>query len=174
MPSSSIRCSRPFAMQASTALRQPRSEFADINNCIVAAQAATDPSRHTFRAARQWIGSDQSSKPYACQIHSWVTRALVQMLLSPRRPSTVLRCVVSVVVDAINGMHRRRTATHVGEEGLKRPSPAITDSNASGTVVLKLLRAWVVTPLLHARPCCFFRCSSVGHPRLHSAMSARL
>jgi hypothetical protein len=50
-------------------------------------------------------------------------------------PTTISRLVIAVVVDTIDGVMRRWSPTHVLKEGWVRRAPALTDLDATATVV---------------------------------------
>jgi hypothetical protein len=78
--------------------------------------------------------------------------ASVGVLLCRCRPSTILWRVGTVVIDAINGMARRRSLTHVGVERFEALCPSRTHRNTAPTVVGESAIARVETPLFDRTP----------------------
>lgn len=79
-------------------------------------------------------------------------RALVAVLLVPRRPSAVTRLVVPIVILAVDRVFGRRAEPHVGQEVLEGVQPPVADANAAATVVLERRVVGVGTTRLHFRP----------------------
>jgi hypothetical protein len=73
-------------------------------------------------------------------------------LLLGGRPSAIPRLVMSVAVNSINRMLRRRPGTHIGIEGLETVSPSAAYANASGSVEFVGNVRLVFAPLDHAPP----------------------
>lgn len=76
--------------------------------------------------------------------------APVSDLLCLGRPPTIPRAIVAVVVNAIN-RHASWAITHVGQELLK-DVPFFANSYASTSIVRKVFRGRVFTPLPHTAP----------------------
>jgi hypothetical protein len=89
------------------------------------------------------------------------TVSLVLVLLASRGPSTVLRAVGSIAVNAVEAVLRRRLPSHVGKEVLEREPPAIGNDYASSSVLGVRDSLRVVAPLLHRKPRRVFGARSV-------------
>lgn len=74
----------------------------------------------------------------------------VPLLLNGRRPSTIRRLVMPVIVNPVDA-RTRRPAAHVGQE-VGEVQPAVTDANASAAVagILRVVR--IETSPLHVHP----------------------
>lgn len=81
-------------------------------------------------------------------------------------PATVLRFIVSVIVNAIQRVVTRWLRPHVGEESRRRTDPPVADRDASATVVGELGIVRIETPLLHSSPGVIFGTSAPGVPSL--------
>jgi hypothetical protein len=69
-----------------------------------------------------------------------------------RRPSAILRRIISIVVDSINGVFLAGLISHIVKEVLKRMSPPITNGDSTTTVVREPFVFFSVAPVPHARP----------------------
>jgi hypothetical protein len=78
-------------------------------------------------------------------------RSLIQGLLASCGPSTVLRRVRAVVVDAVEAMSIRRTYAHVREE-LFECVPSAVDRDTSASVVVKGGAPLIAASVQHLRP----------------------
>lgn len=76
-------------------------------------------------------------------------------------PSAIFRLVISVVVDAVNGLSRQRLS-HIGKEIFKTVVPAITDRNASATVPGPVFIIAVPTSLSQSKPAVMDLCSGLA------------
>lgn len=81
-----------------------------------------------------------------------VRQRSVTVLLKRVCPSAILRRVPLGIVDAIYGMARGRTRSHISVEILKRFSPAFGHSQALGAIALKQRIFRVVTSLHQVTP----------------------
>lgn len=92
----------------------------------------------------------------------WVTwpwggwRPCVSRLLSKCGPTAIVRRVWAIVVDAVNGVLRRRLRSHVGQESLEGVAPTVTDSDATPAIVLKSRRVRIQATSFHGFPCSMF------------------
>ncbi len=78
------------------------------------------------------------------------------------RPPAVIRSVVAVVIDAVNGVTRARAKPHILEESLEA-QPALADAYSSSAVIRVLRSIRVVTPRPHLSPgSVFWRLGSSG------------
>jgi hypothetical protein len=78
-------------------------------------------------------------------------------------PATISRLVVAVIVYTVNGMTRRRSAPHVGQEGFVRMRPAFTHGDASRSIVFISNMTRVAASGFHAPPnLIFWRAASSG------------
>jgi hypothetical protein len=93
------------------------------------------------RREHEWFASDELS----C--------ARIVRLFRARRPAHVAWFIVSVVVDAVNGMARRWSRTDVAKKSLKGTSPFIADTNAAASVKSEGWIPWVSTSLFDPCPC---------------------
>jgi hypothetical protein len=59
--------------------------------------------------------------------------SLVPPLFNARRPTAIAGFVIAVVVDAVDGVLRRRTPSHVGEEIVK-DKPALANRYAAPSI----------------------------------------
>jgi hypothetical protein len=89
-------------------------------------------------------------------------RSLIPALFRCSGPSAIVRPVVSIHVDAIDGVFVSRATPHVLEESFVGISPAVTNLDASAAVVAKADMARVVASRLHGSPNVVF----VGHAEL--------
>lgn len=102
----------------------------------------------------------------------------IMNLLSPRRPATIARAIVAVIVDAVQGVVLWASA-HIFQEGREVAAPRLIDGNASATVVSVAPPVSAVTAALHRRPCSIFPTvlrvltmrpsSSAGHFAAHAS-----
>ena len=76
----------------------------------------------------------------------------VAMLLAPRRPATIPRFIVPVVVDPVDRMIRARSTAHIREERRERRTPALTDGNTSPAVTVEPIALWIQASLLQRLP----------------------
>lgn len=77
--------------------------------------------------------------------------ASVSELLAPCDPAAISRFVWAIVINAVDGVAGRWLRPHVGQERLE-VAPALTDSDASATVVRPATVVWVAAPRLHRAP----------------------
>ena len=78
-------------------------------------------------------------------------RPTISSLFNSCRPSAVLGTVWTVVVDTVNAM-ALWTFAHILEKGREGIAPAITDGNASSSIVFIAAGAWDVAAGFHAHP----------------------
>src|ERR1700743_3710434 len=81
-------------------------------------------------------------------------------LLALRRPATVRRLVIAIIVDAVNRMLIRRPRSHIAIESLEACSPAFADADSAPSVMSKHAALWICAALDHFRPN-----SVLGQPR---------
>ena len=99
-------------------------------------------------------------------------RSTVIGLLTLGSPSAIVRLVITVIVDAVNRVRRRRTVAHVSEEVLERV-PSFADCDTSSSVISIGAIARVKTAVSQCSPssifsrvrsmvspCCFGSCAS--------------
>lgn len=77
--------------------------------------------------------------------------APIRMLDMWKRPAAVLRRVIAIVVDAVNGVFAAWARSHVSKEVFKR-SPALADRNAARLVVAEVLAVRVRGAIKDAGP----------------------
>lgn len=101
---------------------------------------------------------------------------LISCLVGNSGPSTVLRFIITVVVNAFNRVLAGWTRPHVGEEVDKRTPPAVADLDASGSVVLPGGAGDAVASIDHPLPDFILRhpAASVESVALHSGTAAAL
>jgi hypothetical protein len=97
-------------------------------------------------------------------------RSSITRLFLRHSPSTISRLIISVVVNAVDGMLRTRRPSHVFEEIFVRIKPSIADSNSPSAISVIVLAFSVVAALLYAAPCTIFLCSIVGIAEMAFAM----
>lgn len=79
----------------------------------------------------------------------------VQNLCFLVSPTTIIRFIITIRINPINRVFRRRLFAHVTEKVYKpslRVIPSIADLYASTTIVFILLMFWVVTTFAHRAP----------------------
>lgn len=89
--------------------------------------------------------------PYMAQLLSRAIAAIVP-LLKAGRPSAIAGLIMSVVVDAINGVLARRSVPHVCKESVERISPSGAHSNTAPAVVWIASRTGYEASRLHTGP----------------------
>lgn len=82
-------------------------------------------------------------------------------LFDTSRPSTIVRRVWAIVVDAINAVDWRWSSSHVSQECLKGIQPAVTDANTPRSVSVITVAVGIAAALLNVRPRRIFRGLSV-------------
>ena len=85
----------------------------------------------------------------------------ISALCGTGSPYAVFRAVPIVVIDSLYCMVRRGLRPHIGIEAHEVIIPAMTDSDASGDIILNRGRSVAVTPSSHVNPCSVLR--SAGH-----------
>lgn len=93
-------------------------------------------------------------------ISAWTIASLatIQQLLRHRGPATVVRRIVAVIVNAIDGMLTGWTWTEVIVKVQKAVSPPVAHRNTAAAVIAKGGRFRVVATLKHATPARIFWC----------------
>ncbi len=94
----------------------------------------------------------------------------VARLLRLRGPSTILRTVGAIIIDAVEAIQRSVARSrsglwawsHVGVKGFKRVIPALADRNATPAVVFPLRSLWIRAALAHVQPQRVFRWFASG------------
>src|SRR5262249_43793985 len=81
----------------------------------------------------------------------------IASLLPGRRPATVLRRVVAVIVAAVERMGARGARAPVGEERHEIVAPAVADLDAAAAVAGKIAVVRLAAPADHAVPALVFR-----------------
>lgn len=76
----------------------------------------------------------------------------ISHLLFTRSPAAVLWCVVSIVIDTVNGMTCGRRVTHILVEVLERGKPAAADFDSATSVAAVNGASWISAPLFHGGP----------------------
>ena len=79
--------------------------------------------------------------------------SLIRALLGIRGPSAILRRVVSVCIESINGIATRWARPHVGKEGGEAFDPSIAHADTTAAVVLEIWNVLVKAPTFHGGPC---------------------
>lgn len=87
----------------------------------------------------------------------WFIASRVVILLSSCSPSHVLRGVSTVIINAVNGMFRRRSLAEMFKERRKRFTPFIAYRYAPASVILKIFTIRVYASLDHRLPQWIFR-----------------
>jgi hypothetical protein len=77
---------------------------------------------------------------------------LIVSLFKTSCPSDVARFVVSVIINAINGMPGRRRISDLLIKSCKVFAPFFTDGNASTSVVCIIGSVWIIASVLHSGP----------------------
>lgn len=85
-------------------------------------------------------------------VRQQMARPLVLLLLAVRRPAAVLRAVMTVIVDAVNGVCVTRSATHVSNKSRKRFAPSVAHCNSTTAVVGELFVSRAETAAAHRLP----------------------
>lgn len=93
-----------------------------------------------------------------------VNPAGIAGLLFQRRPPDITGFVVTVIVNAVNGMLWTRTQADIAQKSLKRITPSVTDTNAATTVPWKRFTGLAQTAVPQIDPCAMLRRSSDGVP----------
>ena len=88
-----------------------------------------------------------------------ITTSIVGLLYSCS-PSTIIRLVISIIINSFHLMFRRRTLTHVRNEVFKGVSPSIAHCYSASAVVRKSIGFRVVASLLNAAPNVIYFCAS--------------
>lgn len=111
-----------------------QSQITSNNNTSVAAHTTTQPFLLTVATIRF---ENRTSKRNHCPPSELLTNkidkpllidfrrsllfrflARIHSLLMPRSPSTISRFIVAIVVNAVNGVIKRRSATHIGQKSV--------------------------------------------------------
>lgn len=124
--------SRDGLFDAPMALNEPRLKRADIDSC---------------QFGNLWNRQQSSVRKRPSPIARSISR-----LLCVRRPSTILWCVVTRVVDAVDGVFGRRAWSHVGQKCREIVLPLVADCDALCSVVWIALVGRDETPSFHRRP----------------------
>jgi hypothetical protein len=85
-----------------------------------------------------------------------LTAAAIVILLGACRPSAIVRCVVAIGVDAINGMMRTWSAAHIGKEVLKTVLPSVANSNTAAAIIGVPDVRWGIASGFHGNPRAIF------------------
>ena len=96
-------------------------------------------------------------------------------LLDPRSPIAIVGLIAPVIVQAFDGVLRRRPRAHVSEEQ-HEIAPSIADRNPSRAIAREALAIRVAASLKHGRPYGVFRnsFSARGLPMLEASARQRL
>ena len=81
----------------------------------------------------------------------------ITCLFSFGGPSTILGFVISIIVDAINGVKWGWFWSHIFHKSIKTIHPSLANLDTSTTVNRKFMMDRVVAPLLHGSPCLVFK-----------------
>lgn len=125
-----------IAVVAATTISKSCTQFTQVHYSPVATGAAAFPTGTAQRPLRQCAQSSQPTEYLPSQVHSFRSAGTIQLLLSPRRPATVPRFIVPVIVNAIKGILRSRTWSHVRKEVCKAVPPTSTYGNSTSTVAV--------------------------------------
>ncbi len=72
-------------------------------------------------------------------------------------PPTIVRGVITFIINTVKLVLRSRSTSHGFEESLKGSKPRFTDLNAPTPVIRELGIVWVSAPTLHSSPNIVFR-----------------
>lgn len=92
----------------------------------------------------------------------------VAAIFSGSHPSTILRRVISVIVDSVNLMLRSRSWPHICKKVFKRKAPSFTNTDSTCPIIFVALAVLIMTTSFHAIPDVKFWgfshavCSAVG------------
>lgn len=78
--------------------------------------------------------------------------ALVVGLLKRCRPSAIIRFVMAVCIDALNGRVREWVRSHVIDEGCKGATPFVAYADATSAIVLVVATGLSIAATLHVLP----------------------
>lgn len=103
------------------------------------------------------VAHSNSSTPFSYSQSFFVKRkklrvSSVTTIFSRSNPSTILRGVIPVVVDAVNLMFGARSFTHVCKKVFKRITPSFTNPDSSLSIIFVTLTVFIVAPSFHAVP----------------------
>jgi hypothetical protein len=98
--------------------------------------------------------SDRSRRSVECQ--STITASIIHLFKSCA-PFHVSADISTRIINAINGMLRRRTATDFGKECWKRIAPFFTHRNTASAIVTIGFISLIVTACFDETPCVIFR-----------------
>ena len=143
-----------FPLEAAATSCMPATKFTACNNDRTPTDAAAQPADWLWNRVWALFERRKTTKllPGQIQALSWPRTATVVRLFLCRRPANIARFVVTVVVDTVDRMFKRRTGTYISKEGSEAVLPAITDRNASATVIDVPTIALIETTPLHAYP----------------------
>jgi hypothetical protein len=94
--------------------------------------------------------------------------ASVMCLFLRRSPTAILRRIRTVIVNAVDGMMKRRLVPHIGEEILKAVAPARAHENTSRSIFSKPVVCWRVAAPSHGSPTIIFRPASAALSKITS------
>lgn len=77
---------------------------------------------------------------------------MIKALLDRRRPPAILRLIIAIWIDAIDGVMRRRSTAHVGQKDFVGVAPSLANRNATRAVVPIADMLRVIAAGLHAFP----------------------
>lgn len=75
-------------------------------------------------------------------------------------PSAIFRAIVSIIINALNGVFFAWRNTHISQEILKRLVPAVTYFYSATAVSVENIGVWIVAPLPYRGPCRINFCPS--------------
>lgn len=108
--------------------------------------------KQNARGHVQFGGPVRQALRFIAERHQ-VISATIPRLLSLRGPSAVVRGVVAVVVNAVNGIAARLWARpHVGNEMVVRLKPAVADGDAPAAVMFERSIVRIGAALFHGPP----------------------
>lgn len=126
-----------------------------INSLLMAPAFARDvfiDSGHMDTELSAGFGQDH---PLSFKLNPYVIRSISHLLFSGS-PSAILRRIRAVIVDSVNAVFRRWTATHIGQEVVERIKPALAESDATD-VATGIVALGIKTTGLEVAPSAIFR-----------------
>ena len=119
--------------------------------CFFNSHAAFDTPKYGFSVYTNTLGPFSNSvRLVAISVLSNV--ALIVVLLGASSPTTISRFVSFFVINALYGVLWSWTYSHIGKEVLERVTPAVTDRNASASVVRIRFILWIQAACLYMAP----------------------
>lgn len=78
--------------------------------------------------------------------------SFIRILFTGSCPSTILRAIVSTIVNSINGSFIGRTLSHIFKKSSERFSPSFAHPYSPCPIVFESWRSFAITPNLNRRP----------------------